>query len=84
MNDALAHGRYFFIDIAKDGIALYQSDDTELHQQDARAGAGDGAEKNYRITREELEWLGRQSEELGGVVREVCSERLEALRGKTL
>jgi len=32
VNDALAHGRYFFMDIAKDGIALYQFDDTELHQ----------------------------------------------------
>jgi predicted nucleotidyltransferase/HEPN domain-containing protein len=31
VNDALAHGRYFFMDIASDGIALYQSDDTELH-----------------------------------------------------
>jgi len=30
VNDGLAHGRYFFIDIARDGIALYQSDDTEL------------------------------------------------------
>ncbi len=32
VNDALAHGRYFFMDIAKDGIALYESDDTELHK----------------------------------------------------
>jgi len=32
VNDGLAHGRYFFMDIAHDGIALYQSDDTELHQ----------------------------------------------------
>jgi predicted nucleotidyltransferase/HEPN domain-containing protein len=32
VNDGLAHGRYFFIDIAKEGIALYQSDDTALHQ----------------------------------------------------
>ena len=31
VNDGLAHGRYFFMDIAKDGIALYQSDDSELH-----------------------------------------------------
>ena len=31
MNDGLAHGRYFFMDIARDGIALYQSDDSELH-----------------------------------------------------
>jgi uncharacterized protein len=32
VNDGLAHGRYFFMDIAKEGIALYQSDDSELHQ----------------------------------------------------
>ncbi|MFN3727917.1 MAG: HEPN domain-containing protein [Allosphingosinicella sp.] len=31
VNDGLAHGRYFFMDIAKEGIALYQSDDSELH-----------------------------------------------------
>lgn len=30
VNDGLAHGRPFFIDIARDGIALYQSDDTPL------------------------------------------------------
>lgn len=30
VNDALAHGRYFFIDIRRDGIALYESDDTPL------------------------------------------------------
>lgn len=32
VNDALAQGRYFFMDIARDGIALYQSSDTELHK----------------------------------------------------
>jgi len=32
VNDGLAHGRYFFMDIARDGIALYQSEDTEFHQ----------------------------------------------------
>jgi predicted nucleotidyltransferase/HEPN domain-containing protein len=31
VNDGLAHGRYFFIDVAKDGIALYQADESELH-----------------------------------------------------
>ena len=30
VNDGLAHGRYFFMDIAKDGIALYEFDDKEL------------------------------------------------------
>ena len=32
VNDGLAHGRYFFMDVAGEGIALYQSDDSELHQ----------------------------------------------------
>src|SRR5690348_1417195 len=32
VNDGLAHGRYFFMDVAKDGIALYQADQSELHQ----------------------------------------------------
>lgn len=30
VNQGLAEGRYFFIDIARDGIALYQSDETDL------------------------------------------------------
>ena len=32
VNDGLAHGRYFFIDVAKDGIALYQSDDKPFQE----------------------------------------------------
>lgn len=184
VNDGLAHGRYFFMDIAKDGIALYQSDDTELHQPKPKTPAQALAmaqeyfdewypsalvylktasglwkegrtkeaafilhqscerlyhtvllvctfytphvhnlgflrtqaeridprltyiwprdtkrdrarfeklkeayvkarySKHYRITPEELEWLGAQVEELGRVVHEVCSERLEALSCK--
>ena len=30
VNEGLAQGRYFFMDIARDGIALYQSDSTDL------------------------------------------------------
>ena len=30
VNAGLSQGRYFFIDVAQDGIALYQSDDSEL------------------------------------------------------
>jgi predicted nucleotidyltransferase/HEPN domain-containing protein len=30
VNDGLAHGRFFFMDVASDGIAIYQSDDSEL------------------------------------------------------
>lgn len=28
VNDALAHGRYFFIDVIRDGVAIYESDNT--------------------------------------------------------
>ncbi|MCW6532505.1 HEPN domain-containing protein [Sphingomonas sp. MMSM20] len=31
VNDGLAHGRYFFMDIRDDGIAIYQTLPTELH-----------------------------------------------------
>ncbi len=31
VNDGLAHGRYFFMDVAKDGVALYEADDRVLH-----------------------------------------------------
>jgi predicted nucleotidyltransferase/HEPN domain-containing protein len=30
VNDGLAHGRFFFMDVRRDGVALYQSDDSEL------------------------------------------------------
>jgi len=30
VNDGLAHGRYFFMDVARDGIAIYQADGTAL------------------------------------------------------
>jgi predicted nucleotidyltransferase/HEPN domain-containing protein len=30
VNDGLSQGRYFFMDVARDGIALYQSDPSEL------------------------------------------------------
>ena len=30
VNDGLAHGRVFFMEVAKDGVALYQADDREL------------------------------------------------------
>ncbi len=32
VNDGLAHGRVFFMEVAKDGIALYESDQRELHE----------------------------------------------------
>lgn len=32
VNDGLAHGRYFFMDVAKDGITLYEADERLLHK----------------------------------------------------
>jgi len=181
VNDGLAHGRYFFMDVARDGIALYESDDTELHEPKPKTPhaaldmakeyfeewfpsaarfkkaaeflAADGGfreaafnmhqaaermyhcvllvvsfytphvhnlgflrtqaerldarltyvwptgnrkqramfeklkeayvkarySKHYRISEEELAWLGEQVEELGRVVHEICSERIAQL-----
>jgi predicted nucleotidyltransferase/HEPN domain-containing protein len=39
VNDALAHGRFFFMDIARDGIVLYEAEDTPLHQPKPKAPA---------------------------------------------
>lgn len=39
VNDGLAHGRYFFMDVAGDGIALYQADESELHQPKPKMSA---------------------------------------------
>jgi uncharacterized protein len=184
VNDGLAHGRYFFMDVKAEGIALYRSDDSELHTpkpktpEQALAMAKEyfeewfpsGAEfhdnfkfnlergrrnnaafqlhqaterlyhcvllvvtfytphvhnlgflrtqaeridrrlvhvwpsdtrqerarfaklkdayvkarysKHYRISEEELVWLGTQVEELGRVVHAVCSERIAELEAK--
>jgi predicted nucleotidyltransferase/HEPN domain-containing protein len=182
VNDGLAHGRYFFMDVAKDGIALYEFDDKELHKpkpktpeqaldmaqeyfdewfpsamkrfeiskfdlekgylKDAAFDTHQATErlyhcvllvctfytphvhnlgflrtqaeridmrlvdawprelkadrknfeklkeayvkarysKHYRITEEELRWLGARVEELGRAVHAICSERLDQLR----
>jgi len=50
VNDGLAHGRYFFMDIARDGIALYQSDDTAL-----RAPTPKTPEQAYEMAKEYFE-----------------------------
>lgn len=39
VNAGLSEGRYFFIDIARDGIALYQSDDTDLPEPQPKTPA---------------------------------------------
>jgi predicted nucleotidyltransferase/HEPN domain-containing protein len=181
VNDGLKQGRYFFMDLARDGIALYQSEDSELHEPRPKTPAKalamaqeyfqewlpsarvfvDGADlfvskgrlkeaafqlhqaaeryyhcvllvctfytphvhnigflrtqaeliddrlidvwpretkqdrrrfeklkeayvkarysKHYRITEEELGWLGERVQQLGRVVEVVCSEQIEAL-----
>lgn len=186
VNDGLAHGRFFFMDVAKDGIALYQSDEAELHQpkpktpaqalamakeyyqewmpagagrlETARYVRGQGRFKeaafdlhqateflyhcvllvctfytphvhnlgflrtqaerldrrlvhvwprdtrkeramfeklkdayvkarysrHYRVSEEELDWLGARVEDLGRVVQAICSERVAELEGKVL
>jgi predicted nucleotidyltransferase/HEPN domain-containing protein len=37
VNDGLAHGRTFFIEVAREGIALYEADDRELHKPKPKA-----------------------------------------------
>lgn len=32
VNDGLAHGRYFFMDVAQDGVALHEADERVLHK----------------------------------------------------
>lgn len=39
VNDGLSQGRYFFIDIARDGIALYESDPTDLPEPQPKTPA---------------------------------------------
>jgi predicted nucleotidyltransferase/HEPN domain-containing protein len=39
VNDGLSQGRYFFMDIARDGIALYQSDETDLPEPQPKTPA---------------------------------------------
>jgi len=72
VNDGLAHGRYFFMDVARDGIALYQSDGTELPEPKPKTPkqalamareyfeewleSGDGFLKGYRFYMGERDW----------------------------
>lgn len=62
VNDGLAQGRYFFMDVAHDGIALYQSDGSELHQPSPKT-----PQQALAMAREYLEeWLpsAKQREEI--------------------
>jgi predicted nucleotidyltransferase/HEPN domain-containing protein len=50
VNDGLAHGRFFFMDIARDGIALFESDDKPLHKPKPKT-----AQENVDFAREYFE-----------------------------
>jgi HEPN domain-containing protein len=53
VKEGLSEGRYFFIDVARDGIALYQSDDTDLPEPQPKT-----SEQALAMAREYLdEWL---------------------------
>lgn len=68
VNDGLAHGRYFFMDVAQDGVALYEADDRVLHKpkpktpEQALAMAKEYFEEWYPLAlqRFELAIVGRQ------------------------
>jgi hypothetical protein len=50
----LAHGRYFFMDVARDGIALYQVDNSELHKPMPKA-----PQQAYDMAKEYFDkWFG--------------------------
>jgi len=68
VNDGLAHGRVFFMEIKKDGIALYEADERELREpkpktpEQALAAAREyfdegfpSAMKRFDITRFDIE-----------------------------
>ncbi|KGB53863.1 putative nucleotidyltransferase [Sphingopyxis sp. LC81] len=62
VNDGLAHGRYFFMDIAKDGIALYEFDDKELHTPKPKT-----PEQALNMAREYFEeWFPSAMKRFGG------------------
>lgn len=53
VNDALAHGRFFFMDIARDGIALFEADDKPLPEPKPKT-----PEANLAMAREYFdEWF---------------------------
>ena len=39
VNDGLAHGRFFFMDVRRDGIALYSADDSDLPEPVPKSAA---------------------------------------------
>src|SRR3546814_12373175 len=70
VNDGLAHGRYFFLDVAKDGIALYEYDEKELHKQTPKTPKQELAmERDYFY-----EWFPLAMHRID-IGRESCGER---------
>jgi len=64
VNDGLAHGRYFFMDVARDGIALYEYDDKPLHTPKPKT-----AEQALAMAREYFdEWMPSASDFYDGHV----------------
>jgi uncharacterized protein len=62
VNSGLSEGRYFFIDIARDGIALYQSDATDLPEPQPKTPA-----QALAMAQEYLdEWLPSASKRFDG------------------
>ena len=71
VNDGLAHGRVFFMEVAKDGVAIYEADDRELATpkpktpQQALAAAKEYFEEHVAGAAEFLEgykfYMGRES-----------------------
>ena len=73
VNSAIAEGRYFFTDIGRDGIAIYQSDDSDLATPKPKS-AGEALE----LTREyEEEWLTSGREFYDGFVDAAKRENLK-------
>ena len=61
VNEGLAQGRYFFIDVAKEGIALYQSDETDLPEPQPKT-----PEQALAMAREYFdEWMPGSEQFLG-------------------
>lgn len=68
VNDGLAHGRYFFMDVRQDGIALYEAVDDELHEPKPKT-----PKQALAMAREYLEeWLpgGQRKLELADIAKD--------------
>ncbi|HET6523189.1 nucleotidyltransferase and HEPN domain-containing protein [Sphingopyxis sp.] len=62
VNDGLAHGRYFFMDVARDGVALYEFDEKELHKPKPKT-----PEQALAMAREYFdEWFPAAMKRFGG------------------